>query len=73
MADAEDEEKKDADARKIKEIVFDDYIVGTWYDSPYPAEYTEKPRLNICEFCMKYFKSELEAYRHKVCKRVFML
>jgi histone acetyltransferase SAS3 len=73
VTDAEDGESEDEDARKIKEIVFDDYIIGTWYDAPYPEEYTENSTLNICEFCMKYLKSDVVAYRHKVRKHIFML
>jgi hypothetical protein len=74
VADAingEDEDKPET--LKIKKIIFGDYIINTWYAAPYPEEYTRNPTLNICEFCMKYLKSDYVAKRHKVRKHVFIL
>ena len=37
-----------------------------WYQSPYPEEYSCLPKLYICEFCLKYFKSATQLRRHSV-------
>ena len=39
-------------------IQFSKYEIATWYSSPYPAEYARLSKLYICEFCLKYMKSE---------------
>lgn len=40
------------------------YEIQTWYSSPYPHEYARLPKLFICEFCLKYMKSEEILTRH---------
>ncbi|XP_006809785.1 histone acetyltransferase KAT7-like [Neolamprologus brichardi] len=42
----------------IKTIVFGRYELDTWYHSPYPEEYARLGRLYMCEFCLKYMKSQ---------------
>ncbi|RUS14941.1 hypothetical protein BC938DRAFT_477149 [Jimgerdemannia flammicorona] len=66
--DAHDTGHADAasDAPKIKMIRFGGYDIDTWYVAPYPEEYSQHPVLYICEFCLKYMKSEYVAGRHKV-------
>ncbi|TKY85391.1 hypothetical protein EX895_005553 [Sporisorium graminicola] len=58
-------------ASPIKCIRFGDFDIDTWYQAPYPEEYSMVPdgRLWICEFCLKYMKSRFMAQRHKLkCK-----
>ncbi|XP_033367386.1 histone acetyltransferase KAT7 [Parus major] len=42
----------------IKTIAFGRYELDTWYHSPYPEEYARLGRLYMCEFCLKYMKSQ---------------
>ncbi|XP_034567752.1 histone acetyltransferase KAT7-like isoform X2 [Notolabrus celidotus] len=48
----------------IKTIVFGRYEMDTWYHSPYPEEYARLGRLYMCEFCLKYMKSQTILRRH---------
>ncbi|KAM9392114.1 histone acetyltransferase KAT7-like isoform 2-T2 [Pholidichthys leucotaenia] len=48
----------------IKTIVFGRYEIDTWYHSPYPEEYARLGRLYMCEFCLKYMKSQTILRRH---------
>ena len=50
-------------------ITFGNYLIETWYSSPYPHEYVQKPVLHICEFCLKYVKSKevLKLHLAKKC------
>ncbi|CAG5908982.1 histone acetyltransferase KAT7 [Menidia menidia] len=48
----------------IKTIVFGRYELDTWYHSPYPEEYARLGRLYVCEFCLKYMKSQTILRRH---------
>lgn len=54
--------------QRIQCIRFGPYDIKTWYDAPFPEEYSNIPdgRLWLCEFCLKYMKSRLTAGRHKV-------
>lgn len=51
---------------RLKVIEFGSHEVDTWYPSPYPADHTSLPKLYICEFCLKYFKSSLTLRKHAV-------
>ena len=54
---------------KITQIVFNHHLIHTWYVAPYPEEYSQNSTLYICEFCMKYMKSQYIADRHGLkCK-----
>lgn len=54
---------------KITKISFNNYIIDTWYVAPYPEEYSQNSTLYICEYCMKYMKSQFIADRHGLkCK-----
>lgn len=55
----------------IKTIVFGRYELDTWYHSPYPEEYARLGRLYMCEFCLKYMKSQTILRRHTVCLFLF--
>uniref|UniRef100_A0A8C6SYB9 Histone acetyltransferase n=1 Tax=Neogobius melanostomus TaxID=47308 RepID=A0A8C6SYB9_9GOBI len=48
----------------IKTIVFGRYELDTWYHSPYPEEYARLGKLYMCEFCLKYMKSQTILRRH---------
>ncbi|KAI8079049.1 acyl-CoA N-acyltransferase [Gilbertella persicaria] len=50
----------------IRKIQIGPYLVDVWYLSPYPEEYSRLEVLYICEFCLKYMKSEYIANRHKI-------
>ena len=51
---------------KIKHINFGGYEIDTWYQAPYPEEYSRNRVLYICEFCLKYMNSDYVAWRHKL-------
>ncbi|VDM68072.1 unnamed protein product [Strongylus vulgaris] len=45
------------------------YEINTWYSAPYPQEYAHVPILHICEFCLKYMKTETILAQHlKKCE-----
>uniref|UniRef100_A0AAY4C4B8 Histone acetyltransferase n=1 Tax=Denticeps clupeoides TaxID=299321 RepID=A0AAY4C4B8_9TELE len=52
----------------IKTILFGRYELDTLYHSPYPEEYARLGRLYVCEFCLKYMKSQTILRRHMVRK-----
>ena len=45
-----------------------EYEIKTWYQAPYPEEFASvhEGRLWLCEFCLKYFKGQFQAGRHRV-------
>ncbi|KAJ1804360.1 Histone acetyltransferase, partial [Coemansia sp. RSA 2598] len=49
---------------QVKKIRIGSYEIDSWYISPYPDEYSRHPLLYICEFCLKYMKSEFTYQRH---------
>lgn len=53
---------------RIKTIRFGRFEIDTWYDAPFPEEFSNIPegRLWICEFCLKYMKSRFGSLRHRV-------
>lgn len=55
-------------AHRIRAIRFGEFDIQTWYDAPFPEEYANLPdgRLWICEFCLRYMKSQFVASRHQV-------
>lgn len=56
----------------IKTILFGRYELDTWYHSPYPEEYARLGRLYVCEFCLKYMKSQTILRRHMVSGDVIL-
>ncbi|KAH8100899.1 hypothetical protein BXZ70DRAFT_1021503 [Cristinia sonorae] len=54
--------------QRIRSIRFGEFDIQTWYDAPFPEEYANLPdgRLWICEFCLKYMKSQFVASRHQM-------
>ncbi|THH27419.1 hypothetical protein EUX98_g6769 [Antrodiella citrinella] len=60
-----------ASTQRIRSIRFGQYDIQTWYDAPFPEEYANllDGRLWLCEFCLKYMKSQFVASRHQMkCK-----
>ena len=57
-------------ASAVKCIRFEEYDIDTWYQAPFPEEYSLVPdgRMWICEFCLKYMKSRFMATRHRVSR-----
>ncbi|KAJ2558666.1 Histone acetyltransferase [Coemansia sp. RSA 1933] len=49
---------------QVKKIRIGVYEIDSWYITPYPDEYSRYPLLYICEFCLKYMKSEYTYRRH---------
>ncbi|KAG5721932.1 Histone acetyltransferase MYST2 [Termitomyces sp. T112] len=63
--------KTDPPPLRIRSIRFGQYEIQTWYDAPFPEEYATIPdgKLWICEFCLKYMKSQFACGRHRLkCK-----
>lgn len=40
------------------------YKMKVWYQSPYPDDAARLPKMYICEFCLRYQKSETGIKRH---------
>lgn len=55
-------------AMPISMIRFGAYDITTWFQAPFPQEYSVVPegRLWMCEFCLKYMKSRFMATRHRM-------
>jgi len=64
---------KPVDISKNKAIKFGSYLIKMWFASPYPAEYSERPILYLCEYCFKYLNSEYALMRHQVNIYIYLL
>lgn len=51
---------------QIQKIQFREYVIDTWYSSPYPEEYSRLRILYICEHCLKYMRSPVSFERHQL-------
>ncbi|KAJ3182343.1 Histone acetyltransferase [Geranomyces variabilis] len=51
--------------KNIHKIVMGKFEVDTWYFSPYPEEYTQQPRIYICEFCLEAVGTPRQFERHR--------
>eukprot|EP00049_Salpingoeca_infusionum_P004804 m.83932 g.83932 ORF g.83932 m.83932 type:complete len:425 (+) comp12733_c0_seq2:165-1439(+) len=51
--------------KNIEEIEIGNCRIKPWYFSPYPKELTLVEVVYLCEFCLKYCKSETAFRRHK--------
>ena len=49
-----------------RSIVLGSFEIDTWYSSPYPEEFQRLRKIYICEFCLKYMKSQTILRRHVV-------
>lgn len=45
-------------------ILMGKHNMEVWYQSPYPDDAARVPKLYLCEFCLKYQKSEVGMKRH---------
>ncbi|CAO3640055.1 unnamed protein product [Mucor hiemalis] len=50
----------------IRKIQIGSFVIDVWYLAPYPEEYSRLEVLYVCEFCLKYMKSNYIAKRHKI-------
>lgn len=50
--------------KNIELIEIGKYRIEPWYFSPYPQELTQLPIVYICEYCLKYVKSNKCLQRH---------
>lgn len=53
-------------SKGTKYILMGKFCMEVWYQSPYPADAARLPKLYICEFCLRYQKSEVGMKRHGV-------
>ncbi|KAJ3151186.1 Histone acetyltransferase [Geranomyces michiganensis] len=51
--------------KNIHKIVMGKFEVDTWYFSPYPEEFTQLPRIYICEFCLEAVATPRQFERHR--------
>jgi len=56
--------------RNIDHVVFGQYDIVTWFNSPYPPEFvppnTLLPKLFVCPRCFKYTTNQNAAAGHQV-------
>lgn len=45
-------------------ILMGRHNMEVWYQSPYPEDAARLPKLYLCEFCLRYQKSEVGMKRH---------
>ncbi|XP_050424206.1 histone acetyltransferase KAT7 [Adelges cooleyi] len=62
----EEELKQLPNFKGTKYLEMGKYEMEVWYQSPYPEEYTQVPKLYLCEFCLHYMKSKTVLFRHKL-------
>ncbi|XP_031616958.1 histone acetyltransferase KAT7 [Contarinia nasturtii] len=53
-----------ADNKGTKYITMGRHNMVVWYQSPYPDDAARLPKLYLCEFCLRYQKSEITMKRH---------
>eukprot|EP01069_Polyplicarium_translucidae_P003407 Polyplicarium_translucidae@DN2300_c0_g1_i1.p2 len=58
------EHEENTKVKTIKKIRMGQFLVDTWYFSPYPMDYQNIDVLFLCEFCLAFFKHETELARH---------
>ncbi|KAI9485339.1 MAG: acyl-CoA N-acyltransferase [Benjaminiella poitrasii] len=50
----------------LKHVQIGSYLIDNWYLAPYPEEYSSLETIYVCEYCLKYMKSEYTNTRHKI-------
>lgn len=50
--------------KNIDKILIRNYLVDTWYFSPYPKDVIKNGTVYICEFCLYYFSSQDQLSQH---------
>jgi len=51
--------------KNLNDIVIGQYIMPTWYYSPFPEQYRSTKRLYFCDTCLAYFAHSSEVDRHR--------
>ncbi|OAD06916.1 hypothetical protein MUCCIDRAFT_152172 [Mucor lusitanicus CBS 277.49] len=57
--------KKKKKENQQHKIQFGNYLIDTWFTSPYPPEVSAQSRFFVCEFCFVSIKTAAMAKRHK--------
>ncbi|KAG4092179.1 hypothetical protein H8356DRAFT_951224 [Neocallimastix lanati (nom. inval.)] len=65
LAALEKEREEITKVKNIEKVQFGNYLLNSWYFSPYPNEYKNEDILYICDHCMKYMKYESTLIRHR--------
>lgn len=60
----EHEHSERTKVKNITQIQLGDYLLDTWYYSPYPDAFAARDVLYVCEFCLKYMKKFNTLQRH---------
>lgn len=50
--------------KNIDKIFIRNYLVDTWYFSPYPKEIIKNGTVYLCEFCLYYFSTQEQLSQH---------
>lgn len=50
--------------KNIDKICIRNYLVDTWYFSPYPKDIIKNGTVYLCEFCLYYFSSQEQLGKH---------
>lgn len=58
------EHEENTKLKTIGNIQIGEFLVETWYFSPYPKEFQNLDVLYICEYCLNFFKFECELISH---------
>lgn len=62
--DIENELKDLPVGKGTKYIIMGNHRMDVWYQSPYPDDVARLPKLYLCEYCLRYQKSEVGMKRH---------
>ncbi|ORX44681.1 putative histone acetyltransferase MYST1 [Piromyces finnis] len=65
LAALEKEREEITKVKNIEKVQFGNYLLNSWYFSPYPNEYKNINKLYICDHCMKYMKYESTLIKHR--------
>lgn len=58
----------DSDQRPsgLKYVHFGDFLIETWFKSPYPPKMAADHVLHVCQYCFRYFGSAFSLSRHQM-------
>lgn len=51
--------------KNIQEIELGEWVIDTWYYSPFPKEFLGYKKIYVCEFCLKFLRSTSALERHR--------
>lgn len=60
----ENEMKELPPSKGTKYVSMGKFCMQVWYQSPYPDDVARLPKLYLCEYCLRYQKSEVGMKRH---------